>query len=151
MCMTLTRDAVWKVLQPQSKLAAWFAQLHQVGFKPTFPNLGKSVVVMMWMWSHMPIYNLRRHSNTSHMYDIDMGCSLKGSAASAKMLWHGLHTCIRSNFSQPSQIWGSVCGDSGVNMKPYAHPHPEKALKSLIYVRHWHGMQLNGSTASTKT
>jgi hypothetical protein len=39
---------------------------------------------MVWEGSHMPIHNLRRCSNTSYMYDIDIGCSLKGSTASIK-------------------------------------------------------------------
>jgi hypothetical protein len=33
----------------------------------------------------MPIHILRRCSNTSYMYDMDMGCSLKGSIASIKV------------------------------------------------------------------
>ncbi len=37
-----------------------------------------SVVVMVWMWSHMPIHNLRRCSTTSYMYHMDVGCSLRG-------------------------------------------------------------------------
>jgi hypothetical protein len=32
----------------------------------------------------MSIHNLRRHSNTSYMCAMDMGCSLKGSTASIK-------------------------------------------------------------------
>jgi hypothetical protein len=28
-----------------------------------------------------------------------------------------------------------------MNVKPYAHPQPEKVLKQLIYVCHRHGMQ----------
>jgi hypothetical protein len=80
----------------------------------------------------MPIYNLRRCSNTSSRYAMDMGCSLKGSTASTKAYWHDLHTCIRQDFSQLSQIWGSVCGGNDVNEKPYAHPKPEKVLKHCM-------------------
>jgi hypothetical protein len=87
----------------------------------------------------MPIHNLRRCSNTSYMYDIDMGCSLKVSTASTKV--HGLNTCIRKGFTQLSQSWESVCSGNHVNVKPYAHPHPKKVLKHLIYVCHGHGMQ----------
>jgi hypothetical protein len=32
----------------------------------------------------MSIYNLRRCSNTSYLYGMDMGCSLKGSKDSIK-------------------------------------------------------------------
>jgi hypothetical protein len=88
----------------------------------------------------MPIHNLRRCSKISNNYDIDMGCSLKGSTALAKKEWYGLHTCIRYDFYQLFQIWGSVCGGNGVSMKPYAHPEPDKALKHLIYVSHGHGI-----------
>ena len=79
--------------------------------------------------------------NLSYMYDIDVGCTLKGSTASIKVQWHSLHTCIRQDFSQLAQIWGSVCGGNGVSGKPYAHPQPEKLLKHITYVCHGHGMQ----------
>ncbi len=36
-------------------VVAWFTHLHQVGFQPTFTKL-------VWVWSHMPIHNLRRYS-----------------------------------------------------------------------------------------
>ncbi len=36
-----------------------------------------------------------------------------------------------------------------MSVKPYAHPHPEKVLKHLIYVWHGHGMQcLNQSVVA---
>jgi hypothetical protein len=31
---------------------------------------------------------------------------------------------------------GMFCGGNDVNMKPYAHPQPEKVLKHLIHVYH---------------
>jgi hypothetical protein len=40
------------------------------------------------------------------------------------------------DFSQLSQIWGSISGGNNVNEMPYAHPQPEKVLKPLIYVCH---------------
>jgi hypothetical protein len=58
------------------------------------------------------------------------------------MYWHGLHDCIRWDFTKLSQIWGSVCAGNDVSVKPYAHPQPEKVLNHLIYVSHGHGMQL---------
>ena len=53
-------------------------------FSPPSPIYGEmSVVVTVWgMCCHMPIHNCLRCSNTLHMYDIDVGCSLKGSTAS---------------------------------------------------------------------
>jgi hypothetical protein len=36
------------------------------------------------------------------------------------------------DFSQLSQIWGSICGVNDVSVKPYACPYPEKVLKHLI-------------------
>jgi hypothetical protein len=148
-CMTWIWDAVWKVLQPQSKhsgmvctlvsgrisanfpksgdasgvvmmwvwshmpihiltrcsytpyrntmdmeciyslnqrVVTWFAHLQKVGLlSANFHKSGEvSVLIMMWMWSHMPIHNLRRHSNISYRYAMDMGCSLKGSTDSTK-------------------------------------------------------------------
>jgi hypothetical protein len=77
----------------------------------------------------MPIHNLRRCLNTSNGYAMDLGGSLKGSTA---WKWHGLNTCIRLDFSQLSQIWGSVCGCNNVSGKPYAHTQPEKVLKPII-------------------
>ena len=37
---------------------------------------------------------LLRCSNTSYMYDIDIGCSLKGSTASVIVQWDHFHTDI---------------------------------------------------------
>ncbi len=140
--MTWTWDAVWKVLQPQPKQSGMVCTLASGWISANFPKSGEaSVVVTGWMWSHMPIHNLRRCSNTSYMYDMDMGCSLKGSTASTKARWHGFQTCIILEFNQLSQIWGSVSGGINVSWKPYAHPQPEKVLKHLIYVWHGHGMQ----------
>jgi hypothetical protein len=75
------------------------------------------------------------------MHDIDTGCSLKGSPASTKVKWHGLHTFIRLDVSQLSKLWVKVCGGYSVIVKPYAYPQPEKAQPHLIYVWHGHGMQ----------
>ncbi len=41
-----------------------------------------SVVVTVWVCCHMPNHNCSRCSNTLYMYDMDVGCSLKGSIAS---------------------------------------------------------------------
>jgi len=44
------------------------------------PKSGEtSVVVTVWVCCHMPINNYLRCSNTLYMYDMDVGCSLKGS------------------------------------------------------------------------
>ncbi len=83
--MTWTWDAVWKVLQPQPKRSRMVCTLASGTISAYFPKSGEaSVVVTVWVWSHMPIHNLRRHSNPSNMYDMDMGCSLKGSTDSNK-------------------------------------------------------------------
>ena len=58
-------------------------------------------------------------------YDMDMGCSLKGSTASLKAYWDSFHIYIIYDFSKLSQIWGYVCGGNGMNVLPYAHPHPQ--------------------------
>ena len=68
------------------------------------------------------------------MYDMDVGCSLKGSTASMIVHWDNFHIYIIYNFNQLSQIWGNVCGGNGMNMLPYAHPQLFKVFKHLIYV-----------------
>jgi len=68
------------------------------------------------------------------MYDIDVGCSLKGSTASTIVYWDHFHTYIIYDFSQLSLIWGNICGGNGVSVLPYAHPQLFKVFKHLIYV-----------------
>jgi hypothetical protein len=68
------------------------------------------------------------------MYDIDVGCSMKGSTASTIVKWDHFHTYIISDLSQLSQIWGYLCGGNGVSVLPYAHPQLFKVFKHLIYV-----------------
>ncbi len=85
-CIIWTCDAVWKVLQPQPKHSGMVCTLAAGRISANSHKSGElSVVVTVWMWSHMPIYNLRRCSNTSYISDIHMGCSLKGSTASTKV------------------------------------------------------------------
>jgi hypothetical protein len=56
------------------------------------------------------------------MYDMDMGCSLKGSTASLKAYWDSFHIYIIYDFSELSHFWGYyVCGGNGMNVLPYAH------------------------------
>ncbi len=84
-CMTWTWDAVWKVLQPQSTCSGMVCTLVSGRILPNSHKSGEvSVVVMMWMWNNTPIHNLRRHSNTSYMYGMDMGCSLQVSTDTTK-------------------------------------------------------------------
>jgi len=66
------------------------------------------------------------------MYDIDVGCSLKGSTASMGSFPHLHHTPY--DFRELSQIWGKVCGGNGMNVLPYAHTQLFKMFKHLIYV-----------------
>ena len=63
------------------------------------------------------------------MYDIDVGCSLKGSTASTIVYWDHSHTYFVEDFSQLSQIWGNL---NGMNVLPYAHPQLFKVFKHLI-------------------
>ena len=51
------------------------------------------------------VNNCLRCSNTLYMYDIDVGCSLKGSTASTIAQWDHFHTYIIYDFSKISQIW----------------------------------------------
>ena len=41
---------------------------------------------------------------------------------------------IPPDFSELSQIWGNLCGGSGVSVLPYAHPQLFNVFKHLIYV-----------------
>jgi hypothetical protein len=69
------------------------------------------------------------------MYDIDVGCSLKGSTASTIAYWDHFHTDIIYDFSQQlSQTWGYLCGGNGMNVLPCPHPQLFKVFKLLIYV-----------------
>jgi hypothetical protein len=68
------------------------------------------------------------------MYDMDVGCSLKGSTASTIMKWDHFHTYIIQDFSQLSQIWGILSGGNGVSVLPYPHPQLFKVCKHLMYV-----------------
>jgi len=52
------------------------------------------------------------------MYDMDVGCSLKGSTASVIALWNLVHTYIIYDFSKLSQIWGNLCGGDGMSVLP---------------------------------
>jgi len=75
------------------------------------------------------------------MYDMDVGCSLKGSTVSMIAWWDQIHTDIILDFSKLSQIWQNLCGGNGMNVLPYAHPQLFKVFKHLIYVWHRCGMQ----------
>jgi len=68
------------------------------------------------------------------MYDMDVGCSLKGSTASTIALWDSFHIYIIYDFNQLSQIWGYVCGDNRMNEMSCAHPQLFKVFKHLINV-----------------
>jgi len=75
------------------------------------------------------------------MYDMDVGCSLKGFTASTIAYWDHFHIDIILDFSKLSQIWANLCGGNGVSVLPYAHPQLFKVFKHLIYVCHGCGMQ----------
>jgi hypothetical protein len=44
------------------------------------------------------------------MYDIDVGCSLKGSTPSTIVSWDHFHIYIIYDFRELSQIWGNIPG-----------------------------------------
>jgi hypothetical protein len=60
----------------------------------------------------MPIHNCLRFSNTYYMYDMDVGCSVKGSTASVSdsVVWDHFHIYIIYDFRELSQIWENICG-----------------------------------------
>ncbi len=132
-------------------------------------NLSKSgevsVVVTVWVWSHMPIHNLKRHSNTSYMLDmwtwdavwkvlqpqsIGMVCNLASGRilATLSTSWEASMVVTVWDFSHHSKS-----GEASVVVmvwvwKPYAHPQPEKVLKPLIYICINMGRSLKDSTDS---
>ncbi len=59
---------------------------------------------------------------------MDVGCSLKGSAASVIAYWDSFDIYIIYDFRELSQIWGNVCGGNGMNVLSYAHPQPFNAM-----------------------
>ena len=72
-----------------------FPHLHHM-ISETFPKSGEtSVVVTVWMCCHMPILNCSRCSNTLYIYDMDMGCSLKGSTVST-IVWNAVWKVLQS-------------------------------------------------------
>jgi hypothetical protein len=75
------------------------------------------------------------------MYNIDVGCSLKGSTASVIAYWDRFHIYIILDFSKLSQILGNLCDGNRMNVPPYPHPRLFKVFKHLIYVYHGCGMQ----------
>jgi hypothetical protein len=68
------------------------------------------------------------------MYDMNVGCSLKGSTASVIAYWDYFHIYIIYDFRELSQIWGNLCGGNDVSVMPYAHPQLFKVFKHLIHV-----------------
>ncbi len=135
-------DAVWKVLQPQQHRSGIISTLTSSRISANSPKSGEtSVVVAVWVCCHMPIHNCLKCSNTIYMYDIDVGCSLKGSTASTIAYWDHFYIYIILDFSQVSQIWGNLCGGNGVSVLPYPHPQLLKVFKHLIHVWHGYGMQ----------
>ncbi len=61
--------------------------------------------------THPQLFKVFKH--LIYMYDIDMGCSLKGSIASTIAYWDHFHTYIIYDFSKLSQIWENLCGGNG--------------------------------------
>jgi len=55
------------------------------------------------------------------MYDMDVGCSLKGSTALVIAQWDLVHTDIIYDFSKLSHIGGNLCGGNSVSVLPYPH------------------------------
>ena len=144
-------DAVWKVLQPQPLRSGMVCTLASPILSANSPKSGEMyVIITEWVCSHMPIPNSRRWSNTSYLYDMNVGCSLKGSTASnSVVVWFAhLHNLGFQPRTLPNLL--NVCGGNGVNVHLYM-PIPNSWRCSNIpymydiYVR----CSLKGSTVST--
>jgi hypothetical protein len=81
--MSWTWNTVWKVLQSQSYHSGVVSALTSPMDSASSPKSGEtSVLVMVWVCSHMPIHHNWRCSNTLYAYDVNVECSLKGSTVS---------------------------------------------------------------------
>ena len=101
------------------------------------------------MCCHMPIHNCLRCSNTLHLYDMDVGCSLKGSTTSVLEQWDHIHIKIIQDFSKLSQIWGNLCGDNGMSICHMPIHNCFRCLNTLHLYDMDVGCSLKGSTALT--
>jgi len=91
-----------------------------------------SVVVMVWVCCHMPIYNCLRCSNSLYMYDMDVGCSLKGSTASMRVLWDHFHTVWK--ILQPQRQCSGIISTLTSSMFSASSP---KSGKTSVVVSVW--------------
>ncbi len=84
--MTWAWDMLCMALQPQPKYNGMVCTLASGRFSANSPKYGEMyVVVSILVGCNMPIHYLRKYSNNSYMYDMNMGCSLHGSTASIKL------------------------------------------------------------------
>ncbi len=140
--MPRTWDAVWKVLQMQSKRSGMGCTLASGRISDNFfKSEEASVVVTVWVWSHMPIHNLRRletpHIGMTWIWDAVWKVLQPYSK-------HGGMDCTLASgrISPNSHKSGATfCVGNGASVNPYAHPQPEKVLKHLIHLCHGYGMQ----------
>ena len=84
-----------------------------------------------------------------------VGCSLKGSTASAIVQLHDFDKSIIRDLNLHSlNSWGNICDGNGVSVHPYTHPQHGKTSNHLICVSDGRGMQferfynLNHSTVT---
>jgi hypothetical protein len=81
--MTWMWYTVWNILQPQPLRSGMVCTPTSPRLSANSPKSGEtSVVVTEWICIHMSIHNSWRCSNPSYRYDMDVGCSVKGSTAS---------------------------------------------------------------------
>jgi hypothetical protein len=141
--MTLKRDAVWKVLQPQ-----W----ERIGIISTFTSSRISASSNQ-IWGNLcggNGMNVLSYPNPQlfkvfkHLIYVWHRCGMQFKR------FYPLNDSVVGSFPHLHHIWFQrtfpnlrkpLCGGNGVSVLPYAHPQLFKVFKHLIYVWHGCGMQ----------
>ncbi len=131
-------------------IVAWFVHFHQVWFHPTLTNLGKHLWWYWCEWEAICPSTTWEGTQTPHTWmTLTWDTVWKVLQPQSK---HSGMVCTlasgRTSANFPKSGEASVVVT--VSVKPYAHPQPEKLLKTLH--RNVMDMEcsLKGSTASTK-
>ena len=129
-------DTVWKIIKPQPWRSGMVCSLTSPGISANSHQSGKFfVVVMVWVFSHMPIHS--KLVVFKHVTYVWVGCGMMqfercysinyGLVAWFAHLHHLGFQPILTNLL-------ILCGGTGVSVQPYAHSQQLMVLKHLIYV-----------------
>jgi hypothetical protein len=142
--MPWTWNAVWKVLQTQSRRSGLVCALASGRISANFPKSGEASVVVMVCCETICPSTTWEGTQTPHIcmtWTWDAFCKVLQPRSKHSGKFCTLASgSISANFPKSGEV-SVVCGGNGVSVKPYAHPQPEKVLKHLTYVWHRRGMQ----------